>query len=126
MLTGWKAIYNDGKELPQYNEDGSANQYPSINREKLVQFVFIIDGKPKVIIHLDKNKRLIYRRRVAQALFDKKLKVVYLLGWQETKNGVNQQMICALFQDGHVEVVDGFREDHPWFYSVNFIKEEKL
>ena len=74
-----------------------------------------------------KNKRLIYRRRVSQSVFDNsKKQAVYLIGWQETKQGVNNQMICFLFEDGHVEVVDGFREDHPWFYSINFIKEERI
>jgi len=31
----WKAVYRDGCELCQYNEDGSHNKYADIDRNKL-------------------------------------------------------------------------------------------
>ena len=126
MTVEWKAIYNDGTELPQYNEDGSENKYPDIDRSKLIQFVLLYFGIPHVVIHLDDNKRLIYRRRVAQSVTKGIIEVVYLAGWQEKIKRKNVQMICFLFEDGHVEIVDRFYEKHPWFYSIVFRPEERI
>lgn len=125
----WKAVYNDGTFLSQYNEDGSENKYGDIDRLKLVQFQLIASDKPLVIVHLDPAKKLIYRRRVAQHVTGFKAgtkEVVYIVGWQENRRGVSFQTVCFLFEDGHVEVVDRFREDHPWFYSVRFLPEERI
>lgn len=136
----WQAIYDDGERLSQYNGDGTENKYTDIDRSRLVQFILFeknhligsgqerILGNPKVVIHLDNNKRLIYRHRVAMAFSGTKQgnqETVHLAGWQEKKQGTNTQMICFLFEDGHVEIVDRFYENHPWFYHVIFLSEEK-
>lgn len=126
MIVEWLAIYNDGTELPQYNEDGSFNKYTDIDRSRLIKFVLLEDKVPKVVIHLDKNKRLICRRRVAIHMMNGIEGFVWLVGWQEKKKGTNVQMICFLFEDGHVEIVDRFNEEHPWFYSIKFMAEEKI
>ena len=31
----------------------------------------------------------------------------------------------VLFEDGHMEVTDGFREGHNWFYPIVFLPEER-
>lgn len=125
----WNAIYDDGESLSQYNEkNGTENKYTDIDRSRLVQFVLLADGTPKIVIHLNENKRLIYRRRIAAAFSGTNAgnqETVHIAGWQEKKQGVNTQMICFLFEDGHVEIVDKFHENHPWFYSVIFLKEEE-
>lgn len=126
MTVEWLAIYNDGKRFPQYNEDGTENKYTDIDRPRLSHFVLFMDKQPKVAIHLDGNKRLIYRRRVAMNMLSQITEVVYLAGWQEKKSGVNTQMICFLFEDGHIEIVDRFHEKHPWFYSIVFLPEERI
>ena len=123
----WKAIYDDGESLSQYNENKTENKYTDIDRSRLVQFILLADGVPKIVIHLDNDKRLIYRRRVAIAFSGAnagKQETVHLVGWQEKKQGVNTQMICFLFEDGHVEIVNRFQENRPWFYSVIFLPEE--
>ncbi len=92
----WKAIYKDGTFLPQFNNEGSENKYTDIDRVQLVQFHLIKDGKPIVVIHLDSNKRLICRRRVAKHFSGPKAgtqEVVWLVGWQENRRGVNVQMM---------------------------------
>ena len=125
----WKAIYNDGESLSQYNEKkGTENKYTDIDRSRLIQFVLLAEDNPKIVIHLDENKKLIYRRRVAVAFSGAnagKQETVHLVGWQEKKQGINTQMICFLFEDGHVEIVDRFYENHPWFYAVIFLSEEE-
>lgn len=127
----WKAVYGNGTFLNQFNSDGSENKYTDIQREKLVQFQVLNNGKVLVAVHLDPNKKLIYRQRVAMhfALGPKGKtgeERVWLVGWQENRRGVNVQMLCAVFPDGHVEIVDRFRENHPWFNSVRFLPIERL
>lgn len=125
----WKAIYTDGTFLPQFNEDGSDNKYPDINRAKLKEFQLIRNGKVAVVVHLDKKKKLICRMRVGQVGFGPRAgqkERVWLVGWQEKRGHVNVQMVCFVFEDGHIEVVDRFHENHPWFYPVKFIPKEKL
>lgn len=125
MQVEWLAVYNDGTTLSQYNENGSENKYIDIERSTLIQFVLLCDGTPKVVVHLDQNKKLIYRIRTA-ANNKGVIERVYLVGWQERSNSVNTQMISFLFGDGHIEIVDRFYEDHAWFYSINFIVEERI
>ena len=124
----WKAIYRDGSSLSQFNPDRTENKYTSIDRANLSQFHVMRNGEPVVIIHIQPGQQLIYRRRVAMHLtkFGRSDEAVYLVGWQENRNGTNVQMLCAVFEDGHIEVTDRFRADHPWFYQVNFLPEEEV
>lgn len=129
----WKAVYEDGSELSQYNEDGSENKYPDIERSKLVRFALLQfhSAQPCVILHLNKNQRLIYRRRVALrfGLKDVNIKqkeTIHLIGYQELINGRNVQTICFVFEDGHIEIIDGFKKKTQWFYPVEFMPEEQL
>lgn len=124
----WKAVYNDGTWLDQFNADSSENKYADIDRDKIIQFCVIMDNKTVVVIHLDSKKKLIFRKRVAMHVAGRKAgqqEVVFLAGWQENRHGINTQMICFVFPDGRCEVVDRFREDHPWFYSIKFLPEER-
>ena len=121
----WKAIYNDGTFLPLKREDGTENKYTDIDRNRLIQFVLLNGDKPVITIHLDKNKKLIYRRRVYRDTGNI-LGVIYLVGWQENKNGVNVQSISFVFPDGHIHVLDRFYENHPIFDKINFREEEKI
>lgn len=123
----WKAIYTDGKSLSQYN-GGVENKYIDIDRDRLLHFILLEDSIPKIVIPLTNNKRLIYRRRVAvsfSGINAGNTEVVYLVGWQEKKQGINTQMICFLFEDGHIEITDRFYINHPWFYPMIFLPEEK-
>lgn len=123
--TFWMALYNNGTSLIQYEQDGTENKYTDITRNKLIQFILFRADKPLVVIHLDSNKKLIYRMR--RAMNNKGYEeVVFLAGWQESTNGRNTQMIMFLFEDNHIEIVDRFYEDHLWFYSSNFLPDEKI
>lgn len=124
----WEAIYNDGETLPQYNEDGKANKYTDIDRVRLKEFRLISKGVSKVVIHLNGNKRLIYRKRITEDIAGRtqgQQRIVYLVGWQEKVNDRNIQMLCFLFDDGHVVIFDRFNENYAWSSPINFIKEEK-
>ena len=118
----WKAIHNDETVVTQ--RDGK--KYTDIDRAQLNQFCLYDNDKLVLVVHLDKNKRLIYRRRVAKLMSKGTEEIIYFAGWQETVNGKNIQQISFLFEDGHIEIVDGFKEKHKWFYPIVFLDEEKI
>lgn len=130
-MARWKAVYNDGTFLNQYNNDGSENKYSEIDRANLSQFLLLRDTKElMVIIYFTRpSQKLIYRKRVAIYISGSKTgtqDVVYIVGWHENRNGTNVQMICFVFDDGHVEILDRFDKNHNWFYPIIFMEEEKL
>ena len=120
----WVAEYNDGSHMNQYNGDGSENKYIDIDRDKLSKFIILKNNNPFLILNLTPNKKLIYRKRVAQSLLTNSKQEVHLVGWQETINGKNIQNISFLFDDGHIEVLDRFYNNHKWFYPIKFLSEE--
>lgn len=128
MLT-WVAVYNGNNTLPQYNEDGIESKYTDIDRDKLERFV-LIDSETeqvKLVLNLDSSKKLIYRRRTAIDMHSEKKEVVHIVGYQERIGRVTRQGIDFIFEStGHIEVTDGFKEDHRWFYPVRFLPEEEI
>ena len=123
--TFWKAIYNDGNSLFQFDLDGTEQKYTDIDRTRLMQFIIYRNNIPAVVIHLGPRKKLIYRMRRAMNNHGYE-ESVFLAGWQENRNGRNVQMIMFLFEDNHIEIVDRFYEDHPWFYNIKFLKTEEI
>ena len=122
--TSWKAVYNNGTSLSQFNPKRGESKYTDIDRAHLTQFVLYRNNTPHVIIHLDNHKKLIYRMRRMQNNKGEH-EVVFLAGWQEKVNGRNVQMIMCLFEDNHIEIIDRFYENHLWFYSINFLQDER-
>ena len=125
ISTLWCAIYNNGEPFWQFNIDGSENKYADIDKASLRQFILYRNGKAVIVIHFDSAKKLIYRMRRAMDSHGNE-ETVYLAGWQEKRDGKNLQMIVFLFEDGHTEIVDRFYERHPWFYSVEFLPDERI
>jgi len=125
-MPSWKAIYSDGTSLSELNEKGvETAKYDQIDRSKLAHFIVIgDDGKEMIVFHLRPGCRLIWRQRVEQDFAGNVKARVLLVGWQETKGGVNFQSITAIFPD-HIEVIDRFYDNHPWFYPINLRKEER-
>jgi hypothetical protein len=137
----WVAYYDKGERFSQFKEDGSENRYGDIDRARLKGFaLFEKNAEPgqndRLVIglHLGPDQRLVARKRNWVNLRGENLGVVWLVGWQETRKiripglrvrsktrylPVNSQAIFAVFPDGHIEVVNRYREDHPWFYSIN-------
>jgi len=125
----WNAVGNDGSYLPQYNEDGKENKYTDIDRDTLERFVLTDaqTGKAKLVLNLDSEKKLIFRRRTAKSVDNEIKEVVYILGWQQNIAGHNVQAIAFYFEStGHIEMTDGFTKDHRWFYPVTFLPEEEI
>lgn len=98
----WIAIYNDGTTYPDRDEARlMRQQYREIDREKLAAFEVWEDDKLILALNLEGNKRLIYRQRV-QLIPGKGETRIWLVGWQETKNGVNFQSIAYIFPNGEI------------------------
>lgn len=123
----WRAVYEDDTTLEQFNDDSTENKFLDIDRSRLVQFVLHENGVPKVVLHLDKDKRLIYRRRTAvSGMTNQAYEIIHIVGYQETVSGSNVQALHFVFSsDGRVETVDKFREGTQWFYPVNLLPVER-
>jgi len=134
----WKAVYKDGKELPQFEEDGIENKYPDIDRSKLAVFEIrkaAVGDQPDRLLFklfLEPGRRLIYRRRVLERMRFGKEKpelvkggrqTIYLVGWQATIGGRSVQDIAYVFEDGHVELAGKWMEA-PYDAIGNPIPEE--
>jgi len=107
----WKAVYKDGRNLSQFNADGTENKYPDIDRNNLLFFELLKGDSLIFRLHLEAGRRLIVRKRVIGKVFDpKSLKAVWMIGWQWNANGRNVQDIAWVFEDGHVELTGQFKE----------------
>lgn len=126
MRYRWRAIYDDGLALDQFKLDGTWNKYTDIDRSRLKQFLLLDGDKPFIVLHLQSWQKLIYRMRVAMDFYGEEKQRVWLVGWHGKKNDINVQIVFFVFEDGHIEIVDRFREDHSWFYSVKFLPEEQI
>lgn len=121
----WVAYYNDGTHLRQYDDDGAENKYADIDRSKLDSFALYDRPATRKLLHLhlEPDQRLIYRRRVEKTVGADTDVVCYMIGWQQTIAGENVQSIAYVFDDT-VELAGRWRDDHPWFYSVQPVPEE--
>lgn len=90
----WTAYYADGTQLHQYPDNGSANTYDDIDRDKLVKFSLSVFDRT-FTISLEEGRRLIYRHRVVKTSGGKSISI-YLLGWQKTIKGENIQSIMFI------------------------------
>lgn len=122
-MLNWVAVYDGKDTLPQYNADGTENKYVDIDRDRLTKFVLIDNEKVRFVLNMGVGKKLIYRRRTAISMQSKLKEIVHIVGYQEA----GHQSICFLFESsGHIEMTDGFKEDHRWFYPVSFLPEEMV
>jgi len=120
----WKAVYNDGTVLSQFNEDGSENKYLDIDRSKIAFFELFAGTKLIFRLHLEEGRRLICRRRVELNIMTGKTESIFLVGWQQTVNGSNIQDIAYIFPDGHVELAGKWKE-HRIFCEPVLLECEK-
>ena len=123
----WVAVYSDGTNYPQYNEDGSENSYHAIDRERLSEFHLIRpDGSTHFAVALEKGQRLVFRRRYSMdGVTGETNWVLYLCGWQMTVGKKNIQSLNWLFPDQTIINTGKFNEQSSLFYSIVFHEEEK-
>lgn len=121
MTYYWKCQYNDGSEISSKDF-----KYKDIDREKLKKFVLLqVDNdKPVLVMNFNRNKHLVCRMRTAKPVMGGDAMTVWIVGSTEHVGRFTKQVICFVFPDGTIEVTDGFKDDHRWFYPVNFLPEE--
>ncbi len=125
----WVAVYNDGSILRQFNDDGTENRYGDIDRKRLSEFHLVARDEDRIVLAyaLEPGQRLIYRKRYSMSgITGEKNWVIYIVGWQQTINGKNIQNVSFIFPDGSIINLPRFRENHPLFYSIQFIDGEEV
>lgn len=115
----WRAVYTDGSQLLQYNEDGSENKYPDIDRERLMRFDLLDKATDKAIyaLWLNEGQQLIYRRRTILPVIvteERPKQVIYLVGYRQTimtpMGPHNIVVMNYIYEDGSV-ALDGARNN---------------
>lgn len=99
----WKAEYENGSVLKQYDSNGEERNFNEIDQDRLDTFSWISDDNvlPTYTIDLKDWQRLIaFRRHVLRRGNDRVM--VYALGWQATINGRNYKTINYILPDGSV------------------------
>jgi len=125
-MYNWKCLLKNGSILEQYDDKREPKEISSDTIDHLnVETFVLFNGENLVyILHMDPGQRLIYRRRTELAAGERIPLVCHLVGWQMTVSGENVQSIAYCFEDGVIESVGKFRDNHPWFYSVVPTKKE--
>lgn len=126
----WRAIYRDGEMLAQY-EGERENRYVDIDRSKLASFALLKDGLIKFMVHMDHpDQRLIYRRRVfmkQSADQSDGKRVFHLIGWRRKISDTETiQAIAVMGEDGSVDLISKWREDHVLFETPVILPCEEI
>lgn len=135
----WKAIYENGEfvcQVPDFAQPKQWNSWGHIEQSRVTSFLIyqhiVLQDKRELhrlafVVHVDGNKRLIYRRRTGMGVNDDKVKyIIHVCGWQETVDGKNQQQLAFLFEnDGHIELMQKFSKDNVMFCPVQLSESEQ-
>lgn len=118
----WVAEYLDGTK--QTKKDISFKEVLEADkRGEIKRFILapLTNSLKRIILDLDKNKRLIYfERTIGNTGNEFEPFLVYLLGWQETVKGSNRKYIMYIYPNGDVEI----NSDEATLID-NYIKELK-
>lgn len=108
----FSAIYKDGKKVMLSDE----NPYDKLDRKNILFMeVKKLNDTPFLLMKLDDDVKLIYRRRVEKTVGMEE-QVVYLLGWH--KDGF--QTINYINEDGRIIQGGKFDENDKWMYAPKF------
>jgi hypothetical protein len=122
----WRAIYDDGTAVDQYDEKRDPIEVSSevIDRKKVKTFLIIWDQVPVFTLHLEEGQKLFYRRRTTLTVGKE---ICHLAGWQQEVGADGEMVwrIAFVFEDGRIEIKDKFIENHPWFYPIVLTDKEK-
>ncbi len=144
----WKAIYNDKSSLEEKETNGKEHAFKEIEFSKLVKFQLLNkQSLPICTVNMGDDKRLIFARRnikttgqrvVTQTVKNKEgknenvkvpvpiksHKIIIIVGWQKTVNGINEKSIFYIYPDGTIEMDDKWREDAV-HSKVTIVQPEK-
>ncbi|SNQ59538.1 hypothetical protein [Candidatus Methanoperedens nitratireducens] len=125
----WRAIYDDGTVIDQFNETREPIEVSSeiIDRKKVKTFLIMQGQVPVFRLELNEGQRLFYRRRtsISAGIEQTKDQICHIAGWQQNIQGEMKWRIAFIFEDGKIEIKDKFIEGHPWFYPIVLTDKEK-
>ena len=123
----WLAVYDDDSYIDQFDTDNNRERsLAEIDRKRMVKFALVDENNNVPLVqHLDKDQRLIFRRRVKMTVGGEQ-EIYYMVGWQQTVEDKNIQHITYIFPDGHIENAGRFRDSHPVFQPVIPIPGEEI
>lgn len=106
----WKAVYNDGTSLCEFNEDGTDNSFYLIDKTKLVQF--ILTGPYFRLWFSTKTGEFYYDSELITSISNEyfNLPVDYADGLIQYKDGA-QYLVQKTVQLGHKEIMFGMQHD---------------
>lgn len=115
----WQATYLDGSILKQRmgNEQISSEL---INRDVVKLMSLTKDDIPIVTITPTKYQQFFYRKRT-KIIVGSKTQICHILGLTED-NMVKDVWFC--FEEGKIHRLKQFINNHPWFYQIDFMKQE--
>jgi len=113
----WLAEHKDGSVIRQYEGDTKVSA-DKIDRNKLKTFS-LMNGESCVIkLYIRNGMVLVYRRRIEKNVGGSE-RVCHIVGWRKYTGHDNEivQSMAFIFEDGGIEMIEDFIEDHPWFYK---------
>jgi hypothetical protein len=115
-MSMWRATYLDDTTLLQKFE-GHEVSSETIDRSRIKKMELILDGGVVVaILQIDAGQNFFYRRRVR--MFNGHTQICHVLG--RLANGMVDGEVIFHLDEGTVTYNNGFNENNPWFYPVNF------
>ncbi len=122
------AIYNDGTRLSIWDphpETGIVYSSEQIDRSKLVNIAIFNSDNLLLVQWFEPGQQLILRRRVQKSTGNNEELRVILVGWQKQINDELTKHVSVVFEDGRVENISEFKDDHPWFYAIKEVPADK-
>jgi hypothetical protein len=114
-LWEWLVEYRDGTLIYEYDENGEARGFSSVNLSQVASIVLVprYDGLPHHGLKIDTSngKRPIFfrrRKREVSAAFEDlgEIGTIHVIGWQDTSKGKNTASYTFIMPNGNVLVSD--------------------
>lgn len=111
----WKCEYVNGQVINQWDEYGNEIPFKNLDLKKIKYFALIVKDRNKTpylhdhIVNLDRNKKLIYWRRIIGTLGSgtenfNLMFIIYKLGYEEKINGKVVKTIMHIYPNGTIEL----------------------
>jgi hypothetical protein len=133
----WRAIHADGSvtdEIDYVTQKPIPITTIFMKPLKMVQLIDTETDEVKITIHINKGQKPIIRRRWTHHFrldTGEQTRIpVWFIGkhWKiKTVDGPrNVQILLLVHENGYVEALDRWRDEHPLYHPVNLMKEEQL
>lgn len=102
----WTAVYNDGTELTEFDENGEARGFALIDQSRLRAFVLSCGDFRCVLAVTQYSRPIFFRRRIFDIRTETHEGSRTVIGWQTTVNDTNIKSFVVFMEDGTLLVTD--------------------